>query len=110
MSTSAVTFEQVLEAVLRQILDERLRPLEEAVRRLRPEEEVLSVEGMAALLGWSVRTVRIKAKAGTIPAFKPPGSREWRGHRAELIAWQRQESGLDVEDESRKIVASLRGR
>lgn len=106
MSESAHSFEAVLEAALRRVLDERLRPLEEAVRRLKPEEEVLSVEGAAALLGWSERTVRIKAKAGLLPGFKPPGSREWRFNRTALLE-QMGAASLDVEQESRKIVARL---
>ena len=54
-------------------------------------------------------TVRAKAKRGEIPCFKPPGSREWRFRRAELLAWAQREA-VDTEEESRKIVASLRGR
>lgn len=110
MGVQAASLDAVLEAALERVLDRRLRPLEEAIRQLQPTEEVLSVEGAAALLGWRPRTVRLKAKAGGLPAFKPPGSSGWRFRRGELLAWMQKAAAVDTEEESRKIVASLRRR
>lgn len=106
-----MTLEEHIEATLRRVLDEKLRPLEDAVRRLRAanDDELLTVEAAAELTGYKVRTLRARAKAGTVPAFKPPGSSEWRFRRAELLAWSAR-APLDTETEARKIAANLTGR
>lgn len=104
-----MSIEDAIEATLRKVLEERLRPLEERLRALQPANDVLDVDGAAALLGFSPRTVRLRAKKGGIPCFKPPGSREWRFNRGELDAWMRGR-GVDTEREARKIAANLRRR
>lgn len=96
-----MSIEEAMAAALEQVLDRKLRPIEEQLRRLSATDDLLDVEGAAALTGYSQRTVRARAKRGTLPGFKPQGSSEWRFRRSALMAAMG--AGVDLEAKARKI-------
>lgn len=49
------------------------------------DKDILDVDGAAALLGVSARTIYTLARQGTLPATRV--GREWRFARKNLIAW-----------------------
>ena len=64
------------------------------------DREILDVEGAAALLGVSPRTIYTLARKGEIPATRV--GREWRFARQNLIAWVANGSQAD------QLAAALR--
>lgn len=99
-----MSIEEAMAAALEKVLDRRLRPIEEQLRRLAPTDDLLDVSSAAALTGYSERTVRTRAKLGTLPGFKPKGSSEWRFRRSELLAALGPgAAAVDLETEARKI-------
>jgi excisionase family DNA binding protein len=64
------------------------------------DKEILDVEGAAALLGVSSRTIYTLARKGEIPATRV--GREWRFARQNLIAWVANGSQAD------QLAAALR--
>ena len=105
MSSAGASLDSVLEAALDRVLEKRLRPIEDALRRLgsTTPDDLLSVEQAAEVTGYKARTLRSKAKAGTLPGFKPKGSSEWRFRRSELLRALAGDAVVDLEAEARKI-------
>jgi excisionase family DNA binding protein len=64
------------------------------------DKDILDVEGAAAVLGVSTRTVYNLARKGEIPAMRV--GREWRFARQNLIAWVTNGSQAD------QLTAALR--
>jgi excisionase family DNA binding protein len=100
-----VSFDDALEAALERVLERRLRPIEEALRRIQTAapDDLLSAEQASEATGYSVRTLRRRAKDGKLPGFKPPGSSEWRFRRGELLRALAGVARVDVDAEARKI-------
>lgn len=105
MSGAAASLDAVLEAALDRVLEKRLRPIEDALRRIQAAapDDLLSAEQASDATGYSVRTLRRRAKAGALPGFKPPGSSEWRFRRVELLRALAGDARVDLESEARKI-------
>lgn len=100
-----------IEETIGRLLDDRLRPIVEQLRRLNGSDDILTVEQTAELTGYSARTVRAHAKKGKLPGFKPSGSSEWRFRRSAVMAAMSPSlSRVDTETEARKIVAGLNRR
>jgi excisionase family DNA binding protein len=66
------------------------------------DKNILDVEGAAALLGVSTRTIYTLARKGEIPATRV--GREWRFARQNLIAWVANGSQAD------QLAVALRNR
>ena len=66
------------------------------------DKNILDVEGAAALLGVSTRTIYTLARKGAIPATRV--GREWRFARQNLIAWVANGSQAD------QLAVALRNR
>ena len=103
--SAALGMDALMEAAMDRVLERRLRPIEEALRRLQTAtpDDLLSIEQAGAVTGYSPRTLRLRAKLGTLPGFKPPGSNEWRFRRSELLRALSGETAVDIDKEARKI-------
>lgn len=103
-----MSIDESFAAALDRVLEKRLRPIEAQLRRLDATDEILTVEQTAAVTGYSARTVRARAKAGTLPGFKPKGSSEWRFKRSAVMAALAPEESVDTESIARKIAGHRR--
>lgn len=111
MSAAKGIIETAIEEAVARAVGPALEKIEAALRSLKPEghDDLLTIDKAAEITGWKIRTLRLKAKAGKIPAVKLPNSREWRFRRSDLLALG-QPATLDIDREARKILANLSSR
>jgi excisionase family DNA binding protein len=116
-----VTFEETLRAVVFQVLDERLRPIEDRLERLAARQSsappepargvLLSLSQASGECGFVVDTVRRAIRRGDLAGVK--GRKEWRVKRGDLLAWLEKRtahalSSVDVSAKASRLLARAR--